>query len=123
MDLKPVALLGGALLIGVGVAYFGAQAFGEPPRSRGPVTSGPAQALFAESESDPPGVQTVLPFDAIPAIFEPEFEAGSSAKLPADHPVIGLALGGEARAYSIPLLDAHEIVNDVVGGQKVITTW
>ena len=33
--------------------------------------------------------------------------------------VIGVALGGEARAYPLRILNWHEIVNDTVGGEPV----
>lgn len=38
-------------------------------------------------------------------------------------PVIGFAVGGEARAYSIALLDHHEFVNDRIGGKPVTVGW
>lgn len=68
-------------------------------------------------------IHTVLPYDQIPAIFKPEFVSADSADIHADSPVIGVALDGEARAYSMILLNHHEIVNDVVGGQPIATTW
>ena len=68
-------------------------------------------------------VRTLLPFDAIPAITEPQFVSADEAKLAPDAPVIGVAINGESRAYSLYLLNGHEIVNDVVGGKKIATTW
>lgn len=74
--------------------------------------------IFAE---DP--IRTLLPFDAIPAITEPQFVSADEAKLAPDAPVIGVAINGESHAYSLYLLNGHEIVNDVVGGKKIATTW
>ena len=37
--------------------------------------------------------------------------------------VIGIAAGGEAKAYSTELLDSHEIVNDRMGGSAIAVTW
>jgi len=68
-------------------------------------------------------ILTVLPFDAIPAILNPEFVSASEAKLRDDSPVIGVSINGESRAYSIYLLNGHEIVNDAVGGEKIAATW
>jgi hypothetical protein len=34
-----------------------------------------------------------------------------------------LIVGGEARAYSLWQLDAHEIVNDEVAGTAIAVTW
>ena len=67
----------------------------------------------------------VLPRDAIPAIFDPVFisadEAGGS--ISDEDLVIGLSINGDHRAYSVPYLSRHEIVNDVVGGKPVAVTW
>ena len=45
----------------------------------------------AEDYSDDP-IRTLLPFDAIPAIADPQFVSASAAKLDADAPVIGVTL-------------------------------
>ena len=68
---------------------------------------------------------TLLGFDAIPAILEPEFVSVDEAlgQLKPDELVLGLSINGDTRAYSIPMLSAHEIVNDVVGGVPVAITW
>ena len=68
-------------------------------------------------------IRTLLPFDAIPAITDPQFVSASAAKLAADAPVIGVTFNDESHAYSLYLLNGHEIVNDVVGGQNIATTW
>ena len=68
-------------------------------------------------------IRTLLPFDAIPAITEPQFVPANAAQLDADAPVIGVTFNGESHAYSLYLLNGHEIVNDVVGGLNIATTW
>jgi hypothetical protein len=68
-------------------------------------------------------IRTLLPFDAIPAITDPQFVSAGAAKLDADAPVIGVTFNGESHAYSVYLLNGHEIVNDVVGGMNIATTW
>jgi hypothetical protein len=40
-----------------------------------------------------------------------------------DEPVIGVVLGGEARAYPTWQLNAHEIVNDRIGNRSIAVTW
>lgn len=75
----------------------------------------------ADYTDDP--IRTLLPFDAIPAITKPQFVPANAAKLDADAPVIGVTFNSESHAYSLYLLNGHEIVNDVVGGQKIATTW
>ena len=44
-------------------------------------------------------------------------------KIRALEPVLGVVVNGEARAYSMWHLDAHEIVNDVLGGVPIAATW
>lgn len=68
---------------------------------------------------------TLLPMDAIPAINDPTFLTAEQADTQylADELVMGVTFNGESRAYSIPYLSAHEIVNDEVGGVKIAVTW
>jgi hypothetical protein len=68
---------------------------------------------------------TLLPKDGIPAIDNPVFVSAEEADLQyePDELVIGVQFDGDARAYSIPLLSSHEIVNDTVGGRKIAVTW
>ena len=66
---------------------------------------------------------TVLPTDAIPAILHPTFVPASQARVAPEAAMIGVVIQGEAHAYAAWLLNAHEIVNDVVGGEALATTW
>jgi hypothetical protein len=68
---------------------------------------------------------TLLPKDGIPAIDNPVFISAEEADLQydPDELVIGVNFDGDARAYSIPMLSSHEIVNDTVGGRKIAVTW
>lgn len=70
-------------------------------------------------------VYQLLPVGAIPAIDDPEFVSGSDAdrQMQSDEPVLGVVVGDEARAYSLWQLDAHEIVNDELGGSAIAATW
>ena len=37
--------------------------------------------------------------------------------------VIGMAVGGEARAYPIRFANYHEVINDTLGGVPIVVTW
>ena len=64
------------------------------------------------------------PKDGIPSIDNPKFVAQSEIKeLVATEPVIGLVIGGEAKAYPLQILIWHEIVNDVIAGVPVAVTY
>ncbi len=68
-------------------------------------------------------IRQALPQDAIPAIKKPKFVSASKANINPSEPVIGITINGDSRAYSVYLLNSHEIVNDVVGGKPVAVTW
>lgn len=64
------------------------------------------------------------PKDGIPALLEPKFVAADQANyLNEDDQVIGVDIGGVARAYPIKILNWHEAVNDTVGGQTLVATF
>ncbi len=65
------------------------------------------------------------PRDGIPALTDPPRLSAKSADewLKHEDRVMGLALGDEAVAYPIRILNWHEIVNDVVGGSPVVVTY
>jgi hypothetical protein len=68
---------------------------------------------------------SVLPPDAIPAVRNPVFLSSleADAQMSPDEPVLGVVVNGEAKAYSLWQLDAHEIVDDVIGGTPIAATW
>lgn len=69
-------------------------------------------------------ILSVLPEDAIHAINDPiHVSAGDVTDFKDNEPVIGVAINGEARAFPLATLSAHEIVNDVIGGKSVAVTW
>ncbi len=70
-------------------------------------------------------IVTLLPRDGIPAIDKPTFLSAEEANLfyDPDELVMGVVFDGEARAYSVPFLSNHEIVNDEVASVKIAVTW
>ena len=70
-------------------------------------------------------IVTLLPRDGIPAIDDPQFydAAAADQQYTPDELVLGVDINGERRAYSTELLNHHEIVNDIVGGQPIAVTW
>lgn len=64
------------------------------------------------------------PKDGIPPIDTPSFRpVPAITDLTDRDPVIGLEIGGDARAYPLRILIWHEIVNDTVGGLPVAVTY
>ena len=86
---------------------------------------GSATPADGQTEDEQYRIVTLLPRDAIPAIDEPQFLTADQAdrEYEPDEEVIGVVFDGQARAYSIPLLSKHEIVNDTVSGHPIAVTW
>ena len=88
----------------------------------GETTNGVKVAVAEERQ---PRMVTLLGFDGIPAILEPDFVTAPAAEAWMEplEPVLGLSINGDHRAYSVRMLSRHEIVNDVLGGVPVAVTW
>jgi hypothetical protein len=89
-------------------------------------------SLFGAASTEPAGTEKppsedaivqLLPRDAIPAIRKPRFIRAEEASLRSDEKVLGILIGGEARAYPLIDLDRHEIVDDVVAKTPIAATW
>lgn len=65
------------------------------------------------------------PKDGIPSIDDPKFISVSSANkfLNDDEPGIALDIGGTQRFYPFQILVWHEIVNDTIGGKRVLVSY
>lgn len=63
------------------------------------------------------------PRDGIPAIDRPRFIYADKASLRDRDLVLGVAIGGSAKAYPIRIMNYHEIVNDRVGDEPVAITY
>lgn len=62
--------------------------------------------------------------DGIPSIDEPKLVAAREADfLRGGDDVLGIVLGGVARAYPIRIMNWHEIVNDDIGGTRIAVTY
>ncbi len=62
--------------------------------------------------------------DAIPSVDAPAFVPSQKATwVRPETPVIGAAIGSEARCYPIHLMEYHQVVNDRVGGVPVVISY
>ena len=65
----------------------------------------------------------VLP-DGIPDVHNPKMLAPDEADfLDEDDRVFGVSINGDARAYPLRIINAHEMVNDTVGGEPISLAW
>ena len=120
LRMKRMAYLLGFTLLSIGCLQTAIQ---EAEPENDSLLSGP-RASTGERFSDY-DIVTVLPRDAIPAIDNPKFISVEEAyeSYAEDELILGVEFNGDARAYSIPMLSSHEIVNDTVGGVKLAVTW
>lgn len=117
------AVLGGCSLKGDNSRLSESAGHSSTPR---PSATSPAPATHKEAnlktsdEIEESEIHTVLAKDAIASIDDPKFEY---RELPDSTAILGLEIGGEARAYPVAILSSHEIVNDRFGDQPVAITW
>lgn len=72
---------------------------------------------------DLPGYRQILPRGRIASIDAPCFVPAAKARIPAGAWVLGVVVEGEARAYSLNLLNQHEVVNDRAGSTSFAAVW
>jgi hypothetical protein len=70
-------------------------------------------------------IRGIVGRDRIAALDDPGFDSIEEADiwLTDPEPVQVLQIGADVRAYPLPILIWHEIVNDVVGGEAVVVTY
>ena len=71
----------------------------------------------------PDEFRQLLPRGRIAAVDDPRFVPAAEAEIPDDAWVLGVADGGRAKAYSLNLLNHHEVVNDKIGGRPIAAVW
>jgi hypothetical protein len=74
-------------------------------------------------ETLPDGFRQVIPRDVINPVYNPLFVNGPDIDWPDDELVIGVDIGGEARAYPVGFLNRREIVVDMHRGIPTFVTW
>ncbi len=82
-----------------------------------------ACGVAVASEELPEGVVQIIPRGRIAAILEPVFVPASEAEIADDAWILGVSIEGESRAYSLNLLNRHEVVNDRIADRPVAAVW
>lgn len=78
---------------------------------------------FTQSKDLPKDFKQILPRGRIAAITNPTFVPAAKAKISADAWILGVVIDGQARAYSLNLLNSHEVVNDQIGQTAFAAVW
>jgi hypothetical protein len=77
----------------------------------------------AEEKPGLEGFKQILPRGRIAAIDKPKFVPAAKARIGGDAWVLGAVIEGQPRAFSLALLNSHEIVNDRVGHTPYAAVW
>ena len=80
-------------------------------------------APLAEADKKPKGYRQILPRGRLASIDQPIYVPASEAELSETTWVLGVVIDGQARAYSLNLLNAHEVVNDAIGETPFAAVW
>ncbi len=78
---------------------------------------------LAEADKKPKGYRQILPRGRLALIDQPTYVPASEADLSETTWVLGVVIDGQARAYSLNLLNAHEVVNDAIGDVRFAAVW
>lgn len=74
-------------------------------------------------ESTPDGFRQLLRRDDIRPIYQPTFVSGDEIDWEPETLVVGVALGGEAKAYPVNFMNIHEMINDRIAGTPILVSW
>ena len=80
------------------------------------------QTARAQAEK-PEGFEQVIPRGRIASVDDPRYVSADEADIRDEAWVLGVVIEGQARAYSLDLLNAHEVVNDSIGGVNFAAVW
>ena len=76
-----------------------------------------------EVSSLPADFEQLLPRGALASIDDPFFVTADEAEIDDESWVLGVVIDGQARAYSLAILNSHEVVNDVISDKPVAAVW
>ena len=87
-----------------------------PATAQRPAVQQPAIEVHPEFEQ-------LLPRGRIASIDEPVFVEAAEAEISDDAWIFGVKIDGQTRAYSLNLLNRHEVVNDQIGESRFAAVW
>ena len=82
-----------------------------------------AEDLPKPNPALPDEFKQLIPRGYIPAIDDPKFVTAAEAEIDDEAWVLGVAIDGQAKAYSLNLLNRHEVVNDRIGDRPIAAVW
>ena len=84
----------------------------------------PALAVAGGDAVAPPaGFTQIVERGRIASIDEPSFVPANKADMGDESWLLGVVINGQSRAYSLNLLNQHEVVNDSIDGFPFAAVW
>ena len=80
-------------------------------------------AAIAQQGGQPQNFEQILPRGRIASIDQPVFVEAAAAKVLPESWILGVTIEGQARAFSLAVLNSHEIVNDSIGDTNYAAVW
>ena len=87
------------------------------------VVAGKLAVARNEDDTPPAGVEQLLARGKIAAVLDPQFVPAGESKISDDAWGLGVVIEGQAKAYSLNLLNRHEVVNDQSGDTAYAAVW
>jgi hypothetical protein len=75
------------------------------------------------AQQTPEGFEQILERGRIASVDAPVYVSAAEAEIPGDAWVLGAVIEGQAVAYSVNLLNSHEVVNDKIGDTAFAAVW
>ena len=76
-----------------------------------------------EGKAVPEGFQQLMARGGLPSIDNPKYVGADEANIDDKSFVFGVVIEGQPFAYSLTLLNNHEVVNDTVGETNFAAVW
>ena len=89
----------------------------------GAIAGAAALPAVATEQERPEGYKQLLGRGQIASGEQPEYVSAAEAEVPGDAWVLGAVIEGQAIAYSVNLLNSHEVVNDKIGDTAFAAVW
>ena len=121
--MRLLAVLAVVVLAVVGYSYIWGDTQQVPTVEATAVDPGDVYDPVSAGDPLPPGFRQLLGRDAILPVYAPEFIEASASTWGDDILVIGVDLGGEAKAYPVSFLNRREMVIDRFGDIPILVTW
>jgi hypothetical protein len=102
------------------------------PRTGRQLATSPASVAESAAQSAAPSadpvradqIVNVIPQDAKTALVgSASLPASEASEIQPSELVIGVVINSDARTFPLAILNVHEVVDDVIGGQPVAITW